>query len=562
MQYLGEYRIDDYITFGAQLHRFSSGAVYAPTGNVTYTFYENNSTSGAPTGGNLAQLNSKTGLYTARVQLTAANGFEVGKEYLIHIEATVDSVAAAELLMFRIVGNPKVDVDTIKTQTVTCGAGVTVLASVGTASTSTAQTGDAYARIGSPTGASVSADLAAVKVDTAAILEDTDDIGAAGAGLTALGDTRIANLDAAVTSRLATSGYTAPLDAAATRSALGLATANLDTQIAGLPTDVDVQAAAAAALNAYDPPTKAELDSAVLPLALQSSVDDLEGRLTATRAGYLDNLSAGAVATASSIAALNNLSAAQVNEEVDTALADIYLDHLLAADYDPASKPGVATALLNELVESDSGVSRFTAAALEQAPAGGGGGGGLTAQQVRDAMKLAPTAGSPAAGSVDKHLDDIQTITDQIDVSAVTQVAASNAGHLTITATLTFDEAVTGLVIPANWETALWSLKRNAAEDDDQALIRLRATNPADANSDGLEWLNGAAAAPSALEDGALTVTQASGQIDIFLADELTAELAEGGGLGWDVKFIDGDGNSSGQRGTADVGLTETWAIE
>jgi len=41
----------------------------------------------------------------------------------------------------------KVDVNTIKTQTVTCGAGVTILASVGTAATSTAQTGDSYAII-------------------------------------------------------------------------------------------------------------------------------------------------------------------------------------------------------------------------------------------------------------------------------------------------------------------------------------------------------------------------------------------------------------------------------
>lgn len=40
------------------------------------------------------------------------------------------------------------DVQTIKTQTVTCTASVTVLASVGTAATSTAQTGDSYARIG------------------------------------------------------------------------------------------------------------------------------------------------------------------------------------------------------------------------------------------------------------------------------------------------------------------------------------------------------------------------------------------------------------------------------
>lgn len=33
----------------------------------------------------------------------------------------------------------------------------------------------------------------------------------------------------------------------------------------------------------------------------------------------------------------------------------------------------------------------------------------LTQQQVRDAMKLTPTAGVPATGSVDKHLDDIET---------------------------------------------------------------------------------------------------------------------------------------------------------
>lgn len=37
----------------------------------------------------------------------------------------------------------------------------------------TAQTGDAFARLGAPAGASVSADIAAVKVDSAAILEDT-----------------------------------------------------------------------------------------------------------------------------------------------------------------------------------------------------------------------------------------------------------------------------------------------------------------------------------------------------------------------------------------------------
>jgi hypothetical protein len=59
---------------------------------------------------------------------------------------------------------------------------------------------------------------------------------------------------------------------------------------------------------------------------------------------------------------------AEVQSEVQDAIELNHLDHLLAADYDPASKPGVSTALLNELIGSDGGVSQFTANALELAP--------------------------------------------------------------------------------------------------------------------------------------------------------------------------------------------------
>ena len=70
----------------------------------------------------------------------------------------------------------------------------------------------------------------------------------------------------------------------------------------------------------------------------------------------------------------------EVQSEVQDAIEANHLDHLLAVDYDPASKPGTATALLNELVENDSGVSRFTANALEQGPGGGGGTTNLTTE--------------------------------------------------------------------------------------------------------------------------------------------------------------------------------------
>ena len=43
---------------------------------------------------------------------------------------------------------------------------------------------------------------------------------------------------AAVSSRLAASAYSAPLDAAGTRSAVGLASANLDTQLSGIAADL------------------------------------------------------------------------------------------------------------------------------------------------------------------------------------------------------------------------------------------------------------------------------------------------------------------------------------
>jgi hypothetical protein len=300
VQYLGEYRIDDYISFGVQLHRFSSGAVYAPTGNVTYTFYENNSTSGAPTGGNLSQLNSKTGLYTARVQLTSASGFEVGKEYFIHIEATVDSVSAGELFCFRTVGNPKVDLDTVKTQTVTCAAGVTVLASVGTASTSTAQTGDAYAIVNSGTYGNSALKTLIDAVDdyidseVAAILADTNELQTDltnGGRLDLLIDAIKAKTDnlpaspASTTNITAASGVTlAPTTGLGNQTADITGTVTTVTNLTNAPTNGDLTATMKASVTAAVP-TTAEIKTAMeaagghLALILEDTGTTLEGKI-------------------------------------------------------------------------------------------------------------------------------------------------------------------------------------------------------------------------------------------------------------------------------------------
>jgi len=93
----------------------------------------------------------------------------------------------------------------------------------------------------------------------------------------------------------------------------------------------------------------------------------------------------------------------EVQSECNDALTTIHLDHLFAVDYDPAAKPGVATALLNELIENDGGISRYTANALEQAPS--------------EAAALA---------TIDTVVDAIKVVTDNLpDSGALTSLATA-----------------------------------------------------------------------------------------------------------------------------------------
>lgn len=117
------------------------------------------------------------------------------------------------------VANPTTAVDLSATDIQLCDT-------VTTLTGHTAQTGDNYARLGAPAGASIAADIAAVKTNTGNIETDTQDlqtqVGTAGDGLTGI-----------------------PWNAA---------------------WDAEVQSECTDALNAYDPPTKAELDSGLAGL--------------------------------------------------------------------------------------------------------------------------------------------------------------------------------------------------------------------------------------------------------------------------------------------------------
>ncbi len=200
-------------------------------------------------------------------------------------------------------------------------------------------------------------------------------------------------------------------DSAALATDLATVDTNVDAILVDTGTTIPAQITGLNNLSAAQ--VNAEVDTAISDAALA----------TAANLATVDtNVDAILVDTGTTIpaqiTALNDLSAADVNAEVDTALSDIHLDHLLATDYDPAAKPGTATALLNELVENDAGVSRFTANALEEGPTG------ASASAIADAVWDEALSGHTTAGSAGKALADIETDATAILEDTATTIPA------------------------------------------------------------------------------------------------------------------------------------------
>lgn len=203
----------------------------------------------------------------------------------------------------------------------------------------------------------------------------------------------------------------------------------------------------------------------------------------------------------------------------------------------------------------------------------------LTAQGIADAVNNLAPSGTGATGSIRAKLDGVKAITDNIDVSGVTYVPANNAGTFTITLGITFDETVTGLVIPSDLEKAYWTLKNSSDDDEAEALVQLVVSNPAEVDTDGLIRLNAVLWHEAVVDDplttevdeespepfdrslGALIINQPAGSARVYLTDELTVQLATAKRIGWDVKFIDSNGDSTGKRGVANLVRTETQTV-
>lgn len=249
------------------------------------------------------------------------------------------------------------------------------LTKVNTLDGHTPQTGDSYAIVNDGTNGN-----AAIKTQVAAIETDTQDI-----------QNRIpaalvgGRIDATVDGTGMEAGaVTAIQSGLATAANLATVAGYLDTEIAAILADTNELQT--------DWADGGRLDLILDARASQTSVNTIDGIVDdilvdtgttlpatlSTIAGYIDTeigtltTELAKVPKSDGTATWNATALAAIQSEANDALVANHLDHLLAATYDPSSKPGAADALLNELVENDGGVARFTANALEQGPGGAG----------------------------------------------------------------------------------------------------------------------------------------------------------------------------------------------
>ena len=195
--------------------------------------------------------------------------------------------------------------------------------------------------------------------------------------------------------------------------------------------------------------------------------------------------------------------------------------------------------------------------------------------------------GAPAGASVSADIAAIEAQTDDIGAAGagltalqalvwayasrtLTQPAASvlaavTGSTLNVVKSRTYDATLTGLTIQAAWTGVKFTAKTDAREPDAASLLQVTVSNPATPTTDGVLYVQGAAATPAQRLQGSLTVDQGAGTVALHLQDDLTAALALLGGARYDITqyYTDGGETKSTQltRGVWTVSATETGAL-
>lgn len=182
--------------------------------------------------------------------------------------------------------------------------------------------------------------------------------------------------------------------------------------------DAEIQSEVTDALNAYDPPTKTEMDAGFTSLNdisaadVNAQVDSALLDYDAPTKGELD----------SGLAALNDLDAAAIRTALGLSSAN--LDTQLSTIDTEVGQIKAVTDNVNDTLEDDGGTYRFTTNALEQAPTGGSA---PTAAAIADAVLDEALSGHATAGTLGKAIADIES--DATAILADTDELQTNQGN-------------------------------------------------------------------------------------------------------------------------------------
>lgn len=232
MAYLGSWKIDDLLTFHAMTHAAGTGALTDADAVPAYRIYEDETGTAILTG-NTAKLDdaNTTGFYSEQITLSAANGFEKGKCYVVYITAAVGSVTGGCYHTFQI--EAEVDSNSVSN----LNASVITATSIATDAITSVKIADGAIDAGALAADCITAAKLASDVTTelqsglatAAALDAVDnfvdtEIAAIQSAIAALNNLSAAQVNAEVVDALATDTYAEP-------TAIPAATCSLEDKI-------------------------------------------------------------------------------------------------------------------------------------------------------------------------------------------------------------------------------------------------------------------------------------------------------------------------------------------
>jgi hypothetical protein len=342
-----------------------------------------------PTNWNSLSIDGNGRVDVIKIAGTAQTARDIGASVLLSVGTGAGQVnlssgkVPATLAAADVTGNIPADLQTIKTQVITCGAGVTVSPYVG--STGAALNGSAVSTL----------DAAGVRAAVGMSAADMD--------------SQLSALAASILTRLAASSYSAPLSDSGVRAALGMVAADMDSQLDALGTAIMTRLAAASYV--------APLDAAGIRAALGMDAADLDAQLEA--------ISGATGLDAAGVRAALGMAAANMDSQL-SALAASVLTRLAAASYTaPLDAAGTRTAVGMSAANLDSQLSALAASILTRL-ASDSYSAPLNAAGVRAALGM-------ESADMDNQLDTLAAAVAGVPASSASAVAATAvSGSITV----------------------------------------------------------------------------------------------------------------------------------